>query len=81
MFAEHTLSEIEEAQEVIRQITVEEAGRTDREALRLGCHVSRFDEFYEYYLSFINEIRGGPLSRRMTKSRKNKVMEKLKEGI
>ena len=41
--------------------------------------MSRFDEFYEYYLSFMAEIRRGPMSKRMTKVRKSRVMQKIHE--
>lgn len=38
------------------------------------CCVLRFDEFYQYFLLFIEEIRQGPISKRLRKPKNTEEM-------
>ena len=72
-------ADILKAQEMLRNVVAREASQVDSETLRKKCHIRRFDEFYEYYLSFIAELRSGAIARRMTKERKSKVMQQIRK--
>lgn len=65
------------AQGELRAAVVEQAMGLSREVLESSCNVNRFHEFYEYFTSFAAELRSGPMTKRMTKTRKHFVVEKL----
>ena len=51
----------------------------DRAFLEARCSVSRSEEFYEYFVNFIAELRKGELNKRMSKQQKEKVMKKIRK--
>lgn len=70
--------DIIEAQAAIRHEVIQQSRIIDRATLKEGCSVNRFEEFYEYFQSFICELESGPMAKRMTKTRKYVVVERLK---
>jgi hypothetical protein len=73
----HPFELVAEAQGQLREAVVQQAMSLSRELLESSCNVNRFHEFYEYFTSFAAELRSGPMTKRMTKTRKHFVVEKL----
>jgi len=69
------ISEIEKAQTLLRQIVTNQILLMPREALKSLCKITRFDEFYVYFKVFMDELREGGISRRITKERKVRFLE------
>jgi hypothetical protein len=49
--------------------------RMPKEELQSLCKITRFDEFYVYFKVFMDELREGGISRRVTKVRKTRFMD------
>jgi hypothetical protein len=64
------------AQDLIRAEVVSQSRAVNRLLLEANCNVSRLELFWEYFNSFINELREGPMVKRMTKEQKGKLIEK-----
>lgn len=76
-----TSEEILIAQEMIRHEVIHQAEHLDKAYLELHCSVSRLDLFYEYFKSFIQEIKEGPMTKRLTKKQKGSLVNKIKGSI
>jgi hypothetical protein len=72
------VQEILLAQAAIREEVLTQSTAVGRAALQGSCNVNRFEEFYEYFQSFLCELASGPMAKRMTKNRKYVVVERLK---
>lgn len=71
---------VEEAQALIREQVLLQVSRMPKAAVRSQCKMAKFDEFYDYLQTFLDELSGPGLSIRMKKEQKMKVVEKLSQS-
>jgi hypothetical protein len=61
----------------MREWIVERLEENTKEEVMHKCHIHRFEDFYEYFKSFIVELKEGPAANRMTKTLKTKIMKEI----
>lgn len=71
---------VEEAQALIREQVLLQVSQMTKAAVRSQCKMAKFDEFYDYLQTFLDELSGPGLSIRMKKEQKMKVVEKFSQS-
>jgi hypothetical protein len=71
-------ADIVRAQEMIRSEVISQAQHIDRTLLESHCSVERLELFHEYFHSFVEELKEGPIAKRMTKRQKQGVINSIK---
>lgn len=63
---------------MLRKIVCRQASALEKIKLNVECKMKKFEEFYAYFLGFMEELSEGVISRRMTKSRKMRLTDSSK---
>jgi hypothetical protein len=72
---------IEQAQAIIRERVFLQVSEMPKTIIRHQCKMAKFEEFYDYLQTFLEELSGPGLSIRMKKEQKLKVVEKLNQNL
>jgi len=63
---------------MIRNAVINQAQHIDIDFLKSHCSVERLELFHEYFHSFVEELKEGPIAKRMTKRQKQGVINSIK---
>jgi hypothetical protein len=77
LLASHSPAQLEAAQEELRVEVIRQGSRILQRNGLAQRRMQKSDEFESYFMSFLEELQAGPLSRRLPKSEKLEIVREI----